>query len=217
MPRHVIRDFVKCLSFNGTDARVTVASSATIQGLSQTTLHLWFKAIRGSSFRKMFYKGGVFDIGMDDNGSIFVELNDVANLGNINSVRYDDGNWHLLTVTYNGATVAAYIDGVSIKTASATGNLATNSNTLYIANNGGTEWYKGLMDDLKLYSTGFTSTQVSNYYRGLYNPTDNLNLHLKFDEGTGTSATDSSGKSNTGTLSNATYSDDVFMKARQNV
>lgn len=217
MTRQVVRDFGTCLSFNGTSAKVIVTSNATIQGMAQLTISLWFKANDvGGSNRKLFFKNGVYDIGLDSSGQLFAEIVGVNNFGIFSSRNMGDNTWHHFVITYDGSTAAAYLDGVSIASTAVVGapSVASNANDLgfgqHVAN--GNEWYLGLMDEIRIYNTSLTSAQVTALYYGS-EPSSNPVAWWKFDEGSGTSATDSKGSS-TGTITNATYSTDVFMKTR---
>lgn len=70
------------------------------------------------------------------------------------------------------------------------------------------------MDDVRIYNTVLDVTTIQNMYYGIVPANTNLKAWYKLDEGSGTTADDSSGNSNTGTISNATYSSSVFMTSR---
>ena len=72
-----------------------------------------------------------------------------------------------------------------------------------------------LLDDFLYYNGKVLSTDDLEeiMYRG-NPPTDNLSIYWKFDEGSGTTATDSSGNGNDGTIAGTPYSTDVFLSAR---
>lgn len=217
MTRQIVRDFGACLSFNGTSAKVIVASNATIQGMANLTLSFWFKAKDvGGANRKLFFKNGVYDIGLDSSGQLFAEVTGVNNFGIFSSRNMGDNTWHHFVITYDGSTAAAYLDGVSIASTPVVGapSVVSNANNLgfgqHVAN--ANEWYLGLMDDVRIYNTGLTSAQVTALFYGV-NPSSTPVAWWKFDEGSGTTANDSSGSS-TGTITDATYSTDVFIKLR---
>lgn len=217
MTRQIVRDFGTCLSFDGTSAKVIVTSNATIQGMANLTLSFWFKAKDvGGANRKLFFKNGVYDIGLDSSGQLFAEVTGVNNFGIFSSRNMGDNTWHHFVITYDGSTAAAYLDGVSIASTPVVGapSVASNANNLgfgqHVAN--ANEWYLGLLDDVRIYNTGLTSAQVTAFFYGV-NPSSTPVAWWKFDEGSGTTANDSIGSS-TGTITAATYSTDVFMKLR---
>ncbi|MCW0483175.1 cadherin domain-containing protein [Gaoshiqia sediminis] len=76
-----------------------------------------------------------------------------------------DGNWHNLTVTYDGAQKIIYLDGVVISSAASTGLLESgqgynlligagrdDANPIYL--------YQGLMDEVRIYNTALSSAEV---------------------------------------------------------
>lgn len=76
---------------------------------------------------------------------------------------YLNNQWHMLTITYNGSTVVAYIDGILFETALY--NSFTwdgNYNTATYFGNGG---FNGKMDNIRTYSRALTHDEI----RALYN------------------------------------------------
>src|SRR5690606_38002549 len=69
-------------------------------------------------------------------------------------------------------------------------------------------YFKGLIDDVRIYSEALSAAQVQALYQGKDVDDTNLEGWWKFDDNTGTSATDSSGNGNTGTISGATWVSD---------
>jgi hypothetical protein len=123
--------------------------------------------------------------------------------------------WSMITVTRDASDkVDIYLNNGSANRCFAdvaqTGTLTLTR----IGRDEATSWFHGCIDEARIYSRCLTSTEIANLYSGVEPATTNLQLHYKFDEGSGTSATDSSGSSNTGTITDATYSTDVFMKPR---
>ena len=76
---------------------------------------------------------------------------------------YLNNQWHMLTVTYNGSTIVAYIDGILFETA--LNNYFTwdgSYNTATYFGNGG---FNGKMDNIRTYSRALTHDEV----RAIYN------------------------------------------------
>jgi hypothetical protein len=133
----------------------------------------------------------------DDAGTLdFIKSNGVVN----------DGQWHHIAITKSGTTVVFYIDGSSSGggTLSA-GNTFTGTVESRIGSDKGdnTALYTGLVDEIRLYNTVLSSGQVSTLsVKG--DVQTGLIDRYKLDEGTGTTATDSSG-ANTGTISGTSW------------
>lgn len=191
--------------FNGSTTKVTVQSNSAFQGLSQMSISFWMKAQSvGGVFRKILYKNGVFDVGLTNNGTLFGEYNGIHNFGTIDGGPHDDDAWKHVCITYNGSTAKWYVDGTEKETASATGSIGTSSDALYFGNNGGTEWFKGILDDVRIYSTGLTATQVTILYNKQVLSVDPVGW-WKLDEAEGTVARDSATANNTGTITDGSF------------
>ena len=80
----------------------------------------------------------------------------------------NDTNWHHLAMVKNGTSVAIYIDGVSqTTTGTAPATLDSGNGLVFIGSRGGTTqgWF-GKLDELAIWDTALTSTQVSEIYNG---------------------------------------------------
>ena len=63
----------------------------------------------------------------------------------------------------------------------------------------------GKIDNVRFYSRALGADEVSQHARGIFENNIGLELLLKLDDGSGTTATDDSGNSNNGTISGATW------------
>ncbi len=138
---------------------------------------------------------------------------------------FNDGAWHLAVATYDGSQSSAgiklYIDGVSSAAVSigdtSPGSLANaNLNIGKIGGGSVPEYFNGSIDDARIYNRVLSAQEVLNLYNssgeamGILNQahrntlTNGLVGYWSFDGPTmsGTSAIDSSGSGNTGTLTN---------------
>lgn len=129
--------------------------------------------------------------------------------------------WHHIICQYDKNTTLAeiYVDN-TLNATSATPSVArdgtnlSSNNTWSVGDTAGTAAFKGMIDEVQVFNSAFTAAQRADaYYRGIYPSTGSV-FYYKFNEGSGTSATDSSGNGKTGTISNSSYSTDVAMKAR---
>jgi hypothetical protein len=71
------------------------------------------------------------------------------------------GTWTHLAVTYDGAAIRLYVNGVSVAVAARTGDLATTTNSLQI---GGDsiygQYFKGLIDEVRVYDRALSQTEI---------------------------------------------------------
>ncbi|NMM43240.1 tandem-95 repeat protein [Rhodospirillaceae bacterium KN72] len=135
-----------------------------------------------------------------DNGNIVVwNGGDVANLGGA----VVEGVWQHIAVTYDGTTLTAYVDGV--ETGSAPWTLgAWNDDPWTIGEDSQAgRNYDGLIDDVRLWSTARTETEIQTYKDAELPDAVNegdLVFNLTFDGSDGTTVPDISGNGNDGTL-----------------
>lgn len=123
----------------------------------------------------------------------------------------NDGNWHTVVAVFENATTRTlYVDsktgiadnttsvlfngGVSHFTVGSTFRSSTIANTI-----------TGKLRDVRIYSRALSSSEASVFYSEGTVSSSNLELWWKLDEGTGTTATDSSGNGRNGSITGATW------------
>jgi len=80
----------------------------------------------------------------------------------------DDGQWHHLTGAYDGMQVRLYVDGVLDASIEGAGEINSTGDYVLIGANAGDAWnyWRGLIDDVRVYSYALTETQVKELYAG---------------------------------------------------
>jgi len=121
--------------------------------------------------------------------------------------------WNHFVMTYDGSTLTLYHNGISVGTQSASGNITTTTETLYIGNllfQTTNFNLNGQMDDVALWSKSLTANEVTTLYNGcsMDLTASGLELAYEFNQGAGggnntsiTSLIDSKGNIN-GVLNN---------------
>ena len=71
--------------------------------------------------------------------------------------------WHHLCLVRSSGIITTYLDGSDVDTDSRTGNVNSNGNDLLIGRNG-SSYFNGKMDEVAIWDTALTSTQVSEIY-----------------------------------------------------
>ena len=125
---------------------------------------------------------------------------------------FDDLRLHVVTCVYDGSHIIAYTDGVFGSQVVATGSIQ--QDTGQSLNIGGfrigtsppnTNFFNGFIDEVRIWDTARTPTEISdNAWNQLTGAESGLVGYWKFNENSGTVATDSSPSGNDGTLSNTT-------------
>lgn len=105
----------------------------------------------------------------------------------------------MITATYDGSQRKIYKDGLLIGRETKTGAIGiVGTNAAYIGSASGTsEFFKGLIDDVKIYNRALSQGDVEARYKK-----DSLVGYWKFDDVGTTITSDYSGNGNNGTLTN---------------
>ena len=221
------------LSFDGSNDAVTVpnTNNAVIPASNAAfTISLWFNSsqLTTSTIKSIMvnetYQNSGFRYGTDSNRKlVFWASESGGTVGLTSNVALAEGKWYHAVIVYTGSTAKMYLDGVEV--ASTSGSIVSNTVDIKIAQAiGGKEYFKGLIDEVKIYNYARTPAQIIyDYNKG--GPV----AQYRFDEGSGTIAkndysssdagvapmgwwrmdndwTDSSGNANTGTATGATFS-----------
>lgn len=218
-----------CLEFDGSDDVLTITNTSTIDfdtGLSNGfTFTTWFYADSdGENDVGQIFQKGTNTYCRTDNesgGLVDVECNlDLATTdANINvSSAVTTGSWNHLALAYNDASsITLYINGVQRGTNTGSGATVTDTANLLI---GGTTTanFDGRIDEFKIYSSSLSASQVmvdmnagsANTFSVFSNEKDDISGgagdppigYWNLNENTSTTANDTSGNGNTGTLTN---------------
>jgi hypothetical protein len=215
----------RSLGLNGTTAYAEAPTASEVNVLGDWTVETWFKDTSPYGYfhlpTAILVKGDVvtdrevpFAIGVAF-GQLFVT--EKSN-NNFSYMYYDlvanhvtANSWHHLAVSVKGSTRQAtlYLDGVQVMQ----GTLSTvttvgNTKPVDIGRNGAATGYanwQGNLDDVRIWNNVRTPSQIAANYRAEFtSPQSGLVANWKFDEGSGTTAADSSGTGHSTTLHGGT-------------
>ena len=158
--------FGKALSFNGSNAMVTVPDAADLHLSTAMTLEAWVNpASVTSDWRDVIYKGNdnyylgatTSSSGKPAAGSIiggsYAEAYGTSALAT--------GAWTHLAMTYDGTAVRLFVNGTQVASTAKTGTIASSTNPLQI---GGDsiygQFFSGLIDEVRIYNVALTATQI---------------------------------------------------------
>jgi parallel beta-helix repeat protein len=214
----------KALSFDGTDDFVRVNDSATISSPSVTraiTVIAWVKSDPGSLDRtrvvashwsdgERYGPAWVLEAHNDMRYHTIIVADDgVTSVDLLSNTPVQEGVWQHLAFTWDGSIVTFYFNGVVDATATYTSSMLDSSCYMQIGKTDNIYYvWKGLIDNAKLYNRTLSASEIWSEY--ISSNETGLVGYWKFDEGTGTTAYDSSGYNNNGTL----YNDPVWADGR---
>ena len=116
-----------------------------------------------------------------------------------------DCQWHHLALVYDQAAtdIRIYVDGSLISASEASGTPVETDFSLNIGNTPGFDprFFKGMIDDVRLWSNALTDAGIARSMNSVVDsPTAGLIGAWNFEEGTGSTAHDSSGHNNSGVV-----------------
>ena len=154
------------LVFDGTSAVVTINDSASLDLTMAMTLEAWVNPSAVSSdWWDVVYKG-------DDNYYLEASTDNdgvpcgggtfgTADVQAFGTAVLPLNTWTHIATTYDGATLAFYVNGVQAWSFAQTGDIVTSSNPLQI---GGDsiygQFFQGTIDEVRVYNTALTAAQI---------------------------------------------------------
>ncbi len=198
---------------DGTAKLNNVTTPADMLGKSAVTLSMWYKRAQAGSYlsvgqENLSNSGDEISIEVFGDGNVYYSLSDGSQ--RYGSIVNNDTNWHLATLVFDGTLsgdsnrLKAYLDGVQQTLSWSNGGVpaVTTSNPFgfYIGNLGSLGYTdSGRIDDVRVYNRALSATEVSNLFKATASVNDPVGW-WKFDESSGTVASESSGYANPGTL-----------------
>jgi hypothetical protein len=160
-------------SLNGASSSVVAPDTSALDQTSAVTIELWAKRRAISNTYQVLAGKPGNGQSKFENYALWINSanNFQAYFGNgatyihVETAPVTDTNWHYVVATYDGATARIYLDGKQASQTKSTLQMAANANPLNIgrANSGGS-FFNGWLDDVAIYPTALTATQIANHY-----------------------------------------------------
>jgi Concanavalin A-like lectin/glucanases superfamily/F5/8 type C domain len=186
-------------SFTATGSNYFDVASAPSLQLSQFSLAAWFKTSTNFASTAVIVNKGGFgseEPGQNLNYAIWMNSEEQVKAGFeasngadyiVTSPRaYNNNIWHYTVVTYDGATVKLYVDGVQVATKS-TGGASPDSSGTQPVRVGANSWktppgdfFTGEVDEVRVWNDDLTTQQVSDATAGTSFNTAEQVLYLSF-------------------------------------
>ena len=158
--------FGSALSFDGVNDWVTVADSASLDLSSGMTVEAWVRPSKLGGWRTVVFKersgGGVYGLYGDQAGGRPLGQVDIGGERNaIGSAGLPLNAWSHLAVTYDGAVVRLFVNGVQAGSLPFVGSMAASTGSLRLGGNGiWGEWFAGLIDEVRVYNRALSATEI---------------------------------------------------------
>jgi len=164
-----------CLFFDGVDDYIEVLNNNSLDFTVNLTISLWLKTTSslgaGVISKQNNNTGGgspkyIIDIG--DTGQVrffgYIGTNPVGITTRLGP-SYNNGEWHHITGTFNGTDWSIYGDGALIQTYIESCTLENSIYPIYIgARNNNSTFFKGSIDDVRIYNAALSSAQIKQEY-----------------------------------------------------
>jgi len=203
----------KALDFDGTNDYVSLSGSLS---LTDYTASLWFKPLSFGGVIISYSSNQENYIYSSDSTTIRVQPNLSGSAVNFTVPTMSTGTWYYLTVTRKNNITRVYLNSVESSTGgqSQAANMLINEFAKY--GNGSSFWYKGLIDEVRIYNRALSATEVASLYQASGRKTTiNTSQNTQMTTGlvglwsfngpdiSGALALDRSGQGNNGTISGA--------------
>ena len=227
-PRADAETVAHSLAFNGTSGYAEVADAPDLALVADWTIEAWFRDTSPNGYLHvpgvLLTKGnplvdrqvpygvvigfGVLAVGeRSGDGGRLLTYNLIQHAVSANA-------WHHVAVTLQStsATLALFLDGVEVaRRAGLVGQRLANSRPLTLGRDGGSGFFwRGKLDDVRLWNVVRTSDQIlASYRQALPGPQSGLVANWQFDESGGSVAHDLTGSHDAQLFGGATFSVDV--------
>jgi hypothetical protein len=191
------------LDFDGTGDYVNVSDVDNLIGLNYT-YSFWLKPSTLSGFY------GIIDKIVDESGFqgiLITQYDDLiqvytdAGSTTCSVSFFVEDTWVYATVVVGDDSCLVYKNGDIVLTDNTAHTVTANDENFYIGQqDSSSRFFNGEISDTRIYNRSLTATEVSDLYNNNYDNTTGLVGHWKLDDASGSSAADSSGEGNTGTL-----------------
>lgn len=157
------------LSFNGTSNYIDCGNITSLNSLSEITVSCWVYSTNFAQDAMLVMKNMVNTV-----WEMYLEV--PANVwkwrggGTGNNMTYSlpsNNNWHHLLVTQSGINAIMYMNGNAVK-ANTADALGTSSNPVNIgrfADSGGSYYFNGLIDEVRIYNRALSAAEVKQLYK----------------------------------------------------
>ncbi|MDO4586386.1 MAG: LamG-like jellyroll fold domain-containing protein [Planctomycetia bacterium] len=165
--------FGKALDLSG-NFLLPIDSKIVPNNIEQITLAAWVRPRQLSGFREIIRKEDGdqrFLLSFQDNGTILSLGLNIANYyiecdAPIALDEVLDDNWHFAAATFDGKTMRVYLDGYEIGQLEKKGNLTIGQAApVTIGSNGESEFFDGLLDDLRFYDVALSKNEIESLYQ----------------------------------------------------
>jgi gliding motility-associated-like protein len=174
----------KAYYFNGTSDYILAPNSSSLQPTSTLSVCAWVKPdVNANQWTPVLSKRYTpssdpwnsysIDGGAANNQKWLFSVSKGTAGSQLSAITTQAANytsWTFLVGTYDGVSQKFYVNGVLDKTISSTGNIGYSTMGFYIGNNNElSQWFKGKIDDVRIYNRALSACEVFTLYNNCSN------------------------------------------------
>ena len=160
--------FNSALTFNGSNAWVTVPDSATLDLTTGMTVEAWVRPTTTGGWRTgvMKEQGGNLVYGLYTNTTSNRPTVELYVNGSVRALtgttQLVNGTWAHLAATYDGTTIRLFVNGVQAAQLAAAGSMPVSTGALRIGGNSiWSEWFSGTIDEVRVYNRALSASEIT--------------------------------------------------------
>ena len=163
--------FGKCMSFLGADDYVNLGDDSRFESIPEITVSAWIKTTDSTTNKAIVSKncGGDSSWGIRLTSNVARWSLDADSTVHISaSSTLNDGVWHHIVGTYDGATSKVYHDGVEENSVAVSGLIDNSNEFVALGRFGHSDCngldFDGYLDDVKIYGRALSASEVEQLY-----------------------------------------------------
>jgi hypothetical protein len=158
----------QALSFNGIDNYVSIPHNSILSGSKNFTVEAWFNpSTVAPSYQQIVGKQAYLNeyrlilVGNSIVGQVFSSSNGYAVSSSNGGVYAQVGIWQHASLTYDGANLKLYVNGILVNTLPLTITINPNTSPLFIGINSGELYsFNGIIDEVHVYKYALSATEI---------------------------------------------------------
>jgi RHS repeat-associated protein len=160
------------VTLNGTNQYGNVPNASGLGKTNNFSLELWVKRTKNASLQAVAgkpltttTKSENYAFWFDTANKIRFEVGNGTKSQTLTSAAALDTNWHHVVATFASGAIKLYVDGTLSASVTATfTTAATNTSTFDLGRSGTSNYYGGSLDEIALYGSALTATQIADHY-----------------------------------------------------
>ena len=155
------------LFFDGTNDSVAVPDGDALDLTAGMTLEAWVYPSTTSGWRTVVMKEQPGDLvyalyANTNTNQPSVHVHTTADINVRGTSQLQRGAWSHLAGTYDGTTLRLFVNGIAVASRTVSGPMQASGGTVKIGGNAiWGEWFKGLIDDVRIYNRALSATEIA--------------------------------------------------------